>query len=464
MFDVTKPIYSGTEAIGILGSVLKSSKTLSRTQSFYSLLPKTVKLRQGSLQSVLDVCSKTLESLANPSIEVSPSAITDKLLMELDDQVADGLGDIYDSVFSDCETIEKVKKGIRRIIKDVEAVRVSPARKSCRGNKGPTLLVSYPKICTDPKRIIHWNSGVIKWTNWTEIVCNSLYNFFSQSFAVPPGIALDLPNKIIVQILEEKSESIDLETCKEIEKIFSRLKAGFVSRDQDKEIMISERIEGEHLFDFAQSKYPALSQSQKESLFINLAKIAVLDLIFGNLDRFARVEFNAKEEKYALSELEANLGNAMVKWNHGSKQDLQVFSIDNGIDHIDMPLRQQKYITFLQGLFESPDFPETIAQNMVSNFVNALNNQVDDYDGNVHEIKKKLEMFSTEITSIGKAAFQRGIREAIAQLPASISKWDDSEGDHLRDYLRKHSPQVLEIIQKRIQGFASIKTKTQVDG
>ncbi len=431
--------------------VLKSAQTLLRTHHVSSQVPTIPRMRANILGPLRGIAE-------------APSASLDEMKGRLT-KIKKTLLDLYSPFFDQCVDVQDIQKVIRRMLKDAEASKLSVIQKSSHGFKGPTLLIDVPRIKMNEEnqpKIDSWHRAVVKWTNWSEIASSRLYAFFSQSFTVPQGIAIDFDTMQIVSVLQGQSQSIDEKTCEQMQQCFALIKKRFPTEDNSgTKIMVSEKIVGENFFDFATSKYEQLSQLQKERVFSVLAKMAVLDLVLGNFDRFASINWNEETSQYIFEAFEANLGNAMVKWGGDSSQDPQVFAIDNEIEVIE---HEEQYHEFLQKLFTDSDVREKMAENMVQNFEYALKNHSDDLHGkNIEEKTAKLGIFADEARSLGKAVFIEGIQKAFAELPDQISKWNSSEGDSLREYLHNYSPH-FEMIQKRIRGFERPQKETKAEG
>ena len=220
--------------------------------------------------------------------------------------------------------------------------------------------------------------------------------------------------------------------------------------------MIAERVSGENLFDFAQTRYTFLQDHQKEVVFKGIGKIAMLDLVLGNLDRL--VQIFTHQGAYCLMDLEANLGNVMISL---SENQPTIYAIDNGIerDLIEDSTMKDKYLHFLQNLFASDDWKEQVARNIVESIMSALRTQIDDVsDGNIIEIKRQMKDFSGDVQPIGYSAILEGIQEMEKILASTLSSWLHQKGDSVQQYLQETYPELHTALSERINVFVSMRS------
>jgi hypothetical protein len=453
---------STSNIFGLSPQVLQASNTLLRLAEVDAIL------------AFKDRANK-LEVLTNLWVgveEILPNTASAKSLLS---QILPKIGKTFSRLYlemSPLETEEDIRKCLHRMQKDVQSVLVPPVKKSFRGNKGPTFLIDYQRQFNSPEKN---HSYVIKWTNREEIACHRVYAAFasnfnrdatlnpSSGFLVPALGCLDFANGVH-EMTNGKQLPLSPKTCSELKNNFLRIAEIYYPDKISKSLlMICEKIPGENLFDFARTRYRLLNRAQKEKFFNRLGRLAMLDVVTGNLDRLIQI-FTNRSGDYTLQDLEANLGNVMVVWSKESEHSPLLYAIDNGIETelIEDAGRRAKYLSFLQSQFASPDSIQMLAQNMLKSLQHALTTQIDDVSsGNIQELKKQLQAFSDELTSLAYPAIRLGLEEMLFHLQEHlIPGWENEKSGYLREYLTATYPQVYTAIQERIDTLKMIRRQS----
>lgn len=410
------------------------------SESAVELLPKRIAKRQEILGS--------MKALADQS-DLSADDLKKKL---------NGIGSRLGSVYFPKGSTNDSKAVSARIRQDLVSLQTSPIVRSYDGVNGPTVLVTYPFLSDSSPRL-EIRTGVIKWTNWTEVVCNHLYRFFSDRFLVPENTAYDLKGRIAMQVHGDTVRMAD-PVAKKMETEFDRLKKVFPLEVDDDEpatdneqVQISERLPGEHLFDFATTKYQYLNEAQKREVFASIASIAVRDVILGHTDRFAIIEFDDDSEQYEFAEDRgSNIGNAMFVWQKGESNSPKAYAIDNGLDTevMEDDEQNQAYISFLRKKLKSPEFSKALTDNIISNIRTGF--QVEGFRLEPEDLanyKKFLAVFEKDLIHNGKAVMPSVIEETLQKMKAAAKSFD-RDGQAVKTMLRSHTPQLLTAVKQRL--------------
>jgi len=437
----------------------RSGKTLLRLTKLDNALSLKRNREQviSELANIWRTAQKTLSISLNDALQLS-----DKKLQLLGPRIHA----IYIPELKESITIEAFHKTLRRFFKDTYSLTISPLKKSHRGNKGPTFLVSYsrPDHSFQTTKLHYF---VLKWTDWNEVCCNRLYGAFLSNFSgKAPNNSLCTPLTANIDFscnIYEKADGsqiqLSLDLSNELNETFLAIARAKMhvpdEMPKDKQIMLSERIQGENLFDFARTKYPFLSEEQKKSIFHRLGEIAMLDVVMGNLDRL--VQIMGDGEEYQLDNFEANLGNVMVYWTKQEEEPPLLYAIDNGIDLdlIHSTAHKKQYLMFLQTLFQDPEMEKTLACNLKETMQSALRTQADDVsEGNTIEIRKELELFTQDVNSLGEEMLATGFVAMASKLSSIlIPKWEEEEAIALKQHLAWTYPELLEAIDERLNIF-----------
>lgn len=385
-----------------------------------------------------------------------PEAVKGQILARLGESVSW----IYEP---ELESLERFEDKIRKFAKDLLKITSHPVKKSDRGNKGPTLLVSYPSASS-------MRAYVLKFSHLNELISNRVYELFgrcldltksfSPGFIVPCSARLSLGDNIhespmrAVHPLSEETSALMRSQLTEI--------ASCVSYKRPKEtnhILLSERVVGQNLIDFAYTKYNDLTSEQKDKFFERLGRIAVLDLLMGNLDRIAQVDRMGDGSYQLKDNLEVNLGNVMISQKEGY---FQLYAIDNTLDQelIDDPEAKAAYLRFLNELFRQANPAKNIANNILQCFKNSLAAQTDDIDTsqesfNLADVRRALEPLQSDLDAIAPQFLELGINSMINWLnETALPKiWVSTEGDSLKSYLVSQYPEYLDAIEERFKAF-----------
>lgn len=450
---------SPEKIFGSAPKVLKTTTTLMR------LVRLDSSLSQRDRQGELDILARAWIA-GQKALSITPEEAIKAIdcgLQKLKPRIKKCVESIYRSEQEDAKATGQLDKCMRRFLKDAKSVLISPLVQSHRGLNGPTFLVSYPRL---DKTFAHSKLAnfVVKWTDWNEICSNLIYKNFSQCFSqnkpstflVPNASALDFD----VRIHEMADGSHTILTPEITEKLKQKFKQiADLSNPQrtpeDEQVMLSERINGENIIDFVQTKYQYLSQAQKEKLLNRLGRIAMLDVLMGNLDRFIQVHLSGG--KYELDDFESNLGNLMVSWSGKSEEFPVIFAIDNGLAPrlIHDSNQKELYLSFLRELFVKPKMGELLSEYMLGSIKRALVNYPDDEETRDRkEIIERLKPFSQDLDSFGQAAFCTGIKEMSVRLRDTlIPAWNSEQTAPLKQHLSWVYPELLQSISERFDAF-----------
>ncbi len=445
--------------------VLQASNTLLRLAEMDAILSSGLKDRSLIIRTLRNLWIEVEEKLPR-SITVAKDVLSEGLL-----KIGKALARLYLEKIPSAPTEENIRKCLRRMQKDVQSVLIPPLKKSVRGNKGPTFLIDYQRFNSTTPSGKNF-SYVIKWTNLEEVACHHIFSAFGSSFGqdthlnpksgflVPQMCFLDFEHRVH-EIATQGQTFLPASLCSQLRNNFLRISEIYYSNPISKSLlMISQKIDGENLFDFAQTRYRLLNKDQKAKIFNRLGRLAMLDIVAGNLDRLIQI-FTNRNGEYTLQDLEANLGNVMVVWSQESEQGPLLYAIDNGIetDLIENVASRAKYLSFLRNLFSSRNLVQLMAQNMVKSFQHALETQIDDVSTqNIQDLKKQFQIFSDDLVSMAYPAFCRGLEEIHFHLQDHIIPgWEDKRSLFLREYLKSTYPKLFVAVQERIDILKTIR-------
>ncbi len=396
-------------------------------------------------------------------------------LEEASDSLEWGIADLYQ--ISDQTSIEKVRACAKRMLKDAYSLVVYPVKRSYAGIEGPVFLVEYPR---EEKS----KAYVIKWTHKNECSSTRLYAQLSTFFNHPVnGLGFLVPQSTVFAFSEGFRELPDGQRCgltREegglLQKNFNDLLAQVPydeARDGDdlslkgenippeeRRVVVTERIFGENLLDFSYTKYPHLDRDQKIKLFTRFGRLALLDLVIGNGDRFFRISKRRQEYSFENA-AEANLGNVMLVLRSGGEAPI-VYAIDNAMDQdlVNDPSVQAKYHEFLARIYSNPSLMiDELSSNMTACMKVLVLPEclIGSSLQNRQKIKECLASFNQDLDELGRVAFAEGIKEMLQCLKGEdglISLWHGKSGEPLRNYLEKTYPDYLDSLQQRLDIFS----------
>lgn len=345
--------------------------------------------------------------------------------------------------------------------KDTQRIPADPFKKSNSGTKGPTCLISYP---TEKGM----RSFVIKYLDdQIEPIANRLYRGFSKFFSkedISLGFSVPLTSSFDFQSgiydTPECFKPISPEEREDLQGRLLQIAKAMESSPVANHVMISERVPGQNLLHFIMGGYPTLTEDQRAKFFERLGRIALLDLVMGNVDRFIRI-INEKDGSYNLdNQSECNLGNLMVEYSQ-EKKYFRFHAIDNELV-LDKSLAA--YEDFLDRIFSCKDPFTPLIENISICFENALNAQSDEID--LRDFQKQNEKISLAnllkpIKDDLKKIAEKNLRLGMAQM-CNWLKGDLFEAwqkDPLKNYLRESSPQLLQAVEERFKAFRTREIK-----
>ncbi len=374
--------------------------------------------------------------------------------------------DFWDSI-KEPTTLPELKERIENLLNDFRSIRfLCPLVPTKRGMNGPTFIVEYPR---DGIR-----SYIAKWTSIYEIACNSLYAAFSNGFTRPgtmPAQRGDFSTGFFVPVTsgvifdknlhiscDGQVAEVPRDQTQRVKTHLLAIKKMFSTKEvKNKEIIFQQKIPGENFIDFILSNYSNLSKDAQIKFFQRLGRLAFLDLLLGNTDRFIRFNSLAKG-KYAFHNT-ANLGNVMICTKKGA---LVIYAIDNGIEKALIGIKKNKknYLQFLQKLFRKEQVTEFLAELMVSSIENgldlALEKAQDSSESRAHA--RKRQAFLNSFRQIGKAAIQKGMDQMRYLMTARLlGEWEKAMS--LKRDISGISPELLEAVTSRLDLFSRVVNK-----
>lgn len=380
------------------------SSTLERQVLLSGLLPQEKERRHEKIEGLLQFCREALENPTDGANFVS--GLRKNLL-----------GPYVDRIPQYPVNSIALKIRVHQVMRDLRSVRTSPITRSFVGNEGPTLLINVPSFDQDGN-IKGWKSCVMKWVPEREIATHRIYEALSASlesrpFAVPKAVSYNFKTRKH-QPVEGETILVDPELNNRIRDNFIRITQKATFPDwvpEDSSLAIYEMVQGENLVDFVSSKYKLLTASQKEQLFRLFGKLAVLDLLLGNWDRFFEM-VNYRGE-YRLESFGANLGNAMISWDPTSSDQPVLYAIDNVPEEDVISVSgQQAYRNFVEGFLQDPKFVATFAGAIVKSLTKGADESCEEGS---REKRKFFQAFKQDITNFSRSQLERGIREMVEE-------------------------------------------------
>lgn len=445
--------------------VLKETSRLGELISFDRILSKlpfgctrlaVLKRTTEIWQPVLDVTHDNFEHTKHKLLEqVQPERKT----------MPNAVSNLLTAKINATTTAAELHKVARRILKDCTSAMVSPVKKSQVGHTGPTLLVGYSK--SNLKDHFSLIAYVLKWTNLEEICGNMLYTSFLTNFGQRPFNGISIPKNCgfnfepnMHKTEDGRLVPVDTQTASQLR---VSLQSAVSSLDPTiklygEQLLVTERIQGENLFDFARFKYETLTEAQKKQLFYNIGKLVPFDLVLGNDDRMLQLTFD-RDYNYSLDIYESNVGNVMVSQDKKNGEP-ELFAIDNAlqVEHIvNKPVRA-KYLKFIRELFSAKTPEIAMAKHMVQSFERGFISTADDVQPSAKEALQQLQPILNEIPTLALPAFEAGIRDGIALLRDElIPAWNSDRSAELKKQLAALHPALLEAVEERINAFPTTK-------
>lgn len=432
-------------------ATLKQGNSLLRLAKLHAILSVDEETRTETEEKIKAVCQR---ALGNPSMAESKELLIQELNL---------INRKIIPLYPLKEDRDSFEQAINRLMRDIVTVITPPVRRTFQGLEGPTFLVNFTEFNPD-NSIERFKGCVIKWTNWNEIGCSTIYKFFATRglFSVPVTSAYDLEKEIFTEN-NGSQRSIAANEVARIDRMFIDLRNTCAPEchAEDPHVMISEKINGENIRAFTYTKFASLNETQKYALFKQLGSISLLDLIFGNDDRMVPIQLDEETGCYTLKADEANLGNAMVTWDEEDELP-QVHAIDNGIDNrfLDEPQLAENYRTFLQTLLQSPTFIKDLAESMVQNIestVEGTSNKLSQSPAAYDHIKaEKMLAFKKQLRPLALEAFQEGITEMKRVLKGHlITEWKSEKTAALKQTIQI-IPEFLPELERRIDLFCRL--------
>lgn len=469
--DIAAPIFGEAQ------HVFKTASTLMRVIKLDQALPNAEEegeeFRNSTIEALQAIWNSGREQLSTfqgaekEEPESSSSLENVKIILieqltSLNDEMCIEVTPIYEAEIKAAKNAADLEKCMHRFWKDSKSITISPFNKSHRGVNGPTLLISYPRLSPDLRQV-HLQNYVAKWTGWNELCSTRIYKEFAgylaeqsngSPFSVPEIAAFD-PTSHIHEMTDGSHTLLPDEMAKILEEKFMELVrvAAPDITPKNEQIMLQERVAGSNLFDFAITKYQHLSKEQKKELFIGLGRLAMMDVLMGNLDRFIPVECN-QSEVYELSPAESNFGNVMIHWGQGQMESPRIYAIDNGINQelISDPQLSEKYNAFLQEQFADPQMADHWGQTMIRSMGSCARNE-----GLEGSLYKECKPFLDDLKTIAPSAVSLGISQAFLGLREAIQLHWDCDSCPLKAHLSWAHPELLAAVSERFEILKSAR-------
>ncbi len=444
--------------------VYRTIGTLERLVRLNHALPKS-RLRH---QVVEKLSCMGREFLKNPRPLEEAKDFLLTQLKELDSKFRScNVSSIYGNDIVSSQSGDALSEYALRIIRDANSIQIEPLKKSNRGDYGPTFLVSYtrPDISFKASTL---HQFVLKWSN-KEAACTHLYDAIAKRFALEAkSYAFSAPKTAMIDLKDGVHEDVNCSTtilssdeAKKMNEKFQDLIRSFDPKikPEDTQVMLMEKIGGADLFDFALRKYADLSDAQKIKLFSRIAKLALLDLVLGNVDRFFQVD--PLNGAYVLSSEGSNLGNALIVWSGGESEMPALVAIDNGVPSklIESGVDKKAYHLFLTTHLADPEFPKLLAANVAKAISTALCSLCDDEErvdlalDALKNIRKDLDQ-----GGIARPAISRGIDKMMKRMHEIVLPlWNGEQSKSLKKYLVSAYPELLVAVEERLEIFKSTR-------
>lgn len=436
---------------------LHSIATLARIQKIDSELLDSSDLRDESLQWIKRVWSSALEEIKHGrSVEEEKQKIQQGLQWYYG---------FYRNQLENAKTPQDIETVARRALSDINSVPGNPIVRPYRGNKGPTLLVSF--VDCDPN--LHTQAYVLKWTGPNELWANRIYKLLSlcpspddgapahgHGFTVPAMGWIDFDS---FNYVKTDGQAIHMDSSlasplKEQLQLIAKKRCNGdpFEKSAKNQVMYSDRIFAGSLFDFAYTLYPDLSTNEKIRLFCRLARLSLLDVLVGNLDRLIPIAKN-ESNGYQFDHYEANIANVLVSTAKGG---CDLFAIDNEIDSalIDSPKAKDDYLDFLRTLFSSHDFHKQLAQTMIESIKIAIVSYMDD-DKTARSNKEKFQYFLTDLDEFSSYIEQQFFQMTV-HLQEMLSAHENPSDFFPADLIQGY-PALADSVWNRLQLFKNLR-------
>ena len=276
-----------------LDDEMRTADDLSRLDQFDGMLG-TAYIRRQACTKIMAVAEAALKEIekGTSSFEVVHELFELKLK-----KCPDRIQEYYEPLLREIHTIEDLRLFAQQTIANIVLMSASPIVLSNRGIKGPTFLVSFLKDQPHPHQ-----ACVIKWMDSDEFVSNCVYKKLAKcpatdsealhdhGFDVPISAELDF-NSSVFEGSDGTHETLGSSDKERLESIFQEITQHRdpSHRVHSRQLLLCERIKGANLFDFAHAEYLSLSLEEKKKLFIRMGRLALLDVIVGNLDRLIQI-------------------------------------------------------------------------------------------------------------------------------------------------------------------------------
>lgn len=450
MFSVTSLTRSLSNDYGVFGtlpSILTESQNTLRRIKLYSVLSEYGPLK-------CDMQIRVMSVWKNIYPELNESNFRDIIEngIEKIERINIAFNQIYVGVNSS-DSFQTAKQLVKRYIEDRHYLTDSMIIHSTAGDRG-TLIVTYP--LSEARK-----NHVIKWVNDLEIDSTRVYQLFSRcipdTFLVPDFVQIHLDRKMHIS-MNGKSTEIQDSLFYQLKMNYSEVLNNVPRSDQTIEhveetlrnanLMFSEKVQGEGLFDFINSKYVEMNSTQKEELFKKMGSLVLLDLLLHHNDRVNIVKFNSDTSKYELTLKSQNLVSEGTNLNNLmiDSDKVVVYAIDNGLEGDKSFEESILYTEFLKELFSQDNWVISVSQAIAETFENTLADGVG--------LSDQESLFIDDLKIFGMRAIQKGIADLYDNLGRYFLHSDINELNELLI----DSPVLLNAILDRKNLLLSLRT------
>lgn len=443
--NISRPLYDAS-VLGDVNSVIDSLNELTRLMLLATSFGEKPQTRSLVQKTLLTLFKREYEAEAfTKGLKRCPQKVVD-LYASIVDQ---------EGLTSACQELE--------VMANQSVLINNPAVKSRGGIAGPTFLVGYTNFNPSRAKNGLLNAYVIKFTVLDEeLVANRIYEVMGgEAFKVPRSSGFNL-DKMVHEKVDGTRGALKQAEVVALKTHLQGLLKIFEAQWKNPDVMLSEKVNGENGFDFITKQFISLNDSQKEALFKGFGKMAIMDLLFANTDRFLPV-MDGK-----LQGIPSNLGNVMVRFK--SNGNIALFAIDNGFDQqvIGNPSQQAAYLKLLHDLFSSENGLEQIANEIVYSIeagLDALMDEIKEGDKppQAEELKQMegaLKAFKASLQGEGKDWILKGLTDVGSQIENKGDLLLNSDKfDGLRRDIDGRRPDLLPYINKALGIFALRKKK-----
>lgn len=292
---------------------------------------------------------------------------------------------------------------INRLVKDIFSAQNLSIGESLLGNDGVLLL---RHIRGGIENYSEWiEKSVIKWTTPLECASCDILRIFLESvdeFHVHHTSILNFDHKIFIN--KDSIASFSENDSEIIQKNLNSIRSQFTSKEtSSRSIMISERVNGNNLADFIISHWNDLSEMQKKAIFHGIGKLALVDFIMGNGDRFTMFDIDfIRFDRY----FESNIGNFMIHIPNEDEEGKPIlYPIDNAIqiDNLENGRDYNEYNQAFQNLINQTEWKTSLSDAIIESLHSSFKMNSFYFEGkdkNRADTEEKLNIFVRDLHDV----------------------------------------------------------------